>query len=442
VALRATERLAWRHRPDGLCLIVDSTKPRNPWYVALLAVASSSVLIGGWLARPDEIPESAAPVPSETELQQLARRAERLSLENMTTYFAGIARQAEVSLLRLPSEGLSGLVWDARRIVTPPLSAEPSRPVTFTTASVQGEAALVRWGPHLPLAVVAAPSGPALTPAPRAESVPGAGEWVVAVWRTATSRSFAVGNYLQPAPVTCGVTPAHEIATSISLTAVMAGGGLFDIDGHLLGVMLPCDGRIAAIAADSIQAILGREDSVRERLVTRYGLEIDSLSTAEQEYFKTTTGLLVRTVWQGQPGDAAGLRPGDIIAALNGHKVDGLDDLESLASGPVTPVETTVLRGPNRLTVVLADGASPAVAAEDPSGRGIMFEPASQEFTIGSITPGSRGARAGIAPGDQIVGINRAQPRSHRQIAALLAGDKPIWLEIARGGRRLGVLVR
>jgi hypothetical protein len=62
-------------------LLVDLTKPRNPRYVAALALVACLILIGGWLARPRDIPESPAPPPSETELEQLARRAERRSLD-------------------------------------------------------------------------------------------------------------------------------------------------------------------------------------------------------------------------------------------------------------------------------------------------------------------------------------------------------------------------
>jgi S1-C subfamily serine protease len=425
-------------------LIVDESKPRNPRYVAILALASSSILIGGWLARPREIPESPPPVPSDTELQQLASRAERLSLESMTTYFAGIARQVDPSVVAMPDNSLSGIAWDARHIVTAPaVSTGASTSVPFATVAGGGEAEPVRWGPHLPLAVLALPSGPlALTPAPRAESAPAAGEWVVGVWHTLTGRTFAVGNYLQSAAVTCGVASADEIVSSISFTPAMAGGGLFDIDGRLLGVILPCNGRLAAMAVPSVAAILGREDSVDERLVSRYGLKIEALAAPEQKYFKTSTGLLVREVWTGLRGDAAGVRPGDLIAELNGHKVGGLDDLQMLASAPATPLELTVQRGGKRLKVALTDGATAGSAAPDPSGSGVMFEPLSREFRVGSVNPGSRAALAGIRPGDQILAINRAEPRSMRQVDALFAGDKPMWIEIARGRRRIGVLVR
>lgn len=423
---------------------MDPLKPRNPWYVATLALASGSILIGGWLARPAEIPASPAPVPSESELQQLARRAERLTLESMTTYFAGIARQAEPSLVGIPSQGLSGIVWDARRIVTAPLAiADASARVPFATVAGAVEAEPIRWGPQMPLTVLEAPAGPpALTPAPRAESMPDAGEWVVAVWRTAAGRTFAVGNYRQSLAVTCGVTSADEIVSSVSLTPPMSGGGLFNMDGGLLGVILPCHERLVAMAASSVAAVLARDDSFDERLLRRYGLRVESLSTAEQEYFKVSAGLLVREVWTGLRGDAAGVTPGDIIVELNGHAVRSVDDLQMLASGPIAPVELTVHRGSKRLTVVLGAGPGAAGPARDPSRSGVMFGAAAPAFTIDSVPAGSRARLAGMQPGDHIVGINRAEPRSLRQVEALFAGDKPIWVDITRGDRRIGVLVR
>lgn len=111
--------------------------------------------------------------------------------------------------------------------MTAPLAiADASALVPFATVAGAVETEPVRWGPQMPLTVVEAPAGPqALTSAPRAESMPDAGEWVVAVWRTAAGRTFAVGHYRQSLAVTCGVTSADEIVSSISFTPAMSGGG-------------------------------------------------------------------------------------------------------------------------------------------------------------------------------------------------------------------------
>ena len=160
-----------------------------------------------------------------------------------------------------------------------------------------------------------------MTPAHRAATVPGAGDWIVAVWRTDTAPAFAAGNFRQPTSLRCYDTPVQEMVSSLSFTRMMVGGGLFDLDGDLLAVILPCREHIAAIAVASIQSMLERADTIEQRLLGRYGLELGPLSEEERRYFKTTNGLLVREVWTGYIGDAAGFRPGDIVTGLSGQAV-------------------------------------------------------------------------------------------------------------------------
>ena len=64
---------------------MEQSIARSPKYIAILALVSSVILIVGWFARPREIPQSPPTLPSENDLMQLARRAERRSLDGMTT---------------------------------------------------------------------------------------------------------------------------------------------------------------------------------------------------------------------------------------------------------------------------------------------------------------------------------------------------------------------
>lgn len=99
----------------------------------------------------------------------------------------------------------------------------------------------------------------------------------------------------------------------------MAGGGLFDFDGRLVGMLLPCDGRVTAIATASIERILTGANTIEQRVRGNYGLGLEPLSPEEQNYFKTTGGLLVREVWTGYAGDR--LRAGDIVMAVKYTKL-------------------------------------------------------------------------------------------------------------------------
>ncbi|HUZ13500.1 MAG TPA: M50 family metallopeptidase [Caulobacteraceae bacterium] len=62
------------------------------------------------------------------------------------------------------------------------------------------------------------------------------------------------------------------------------------------------------------------------------------------------------------PAAAAGIRPGDVIAALNGHPLSSLDDLASYVQARAgVPMTLTIHRGANTLDV----GVTPAVAVEN-----------------------------------------------------------------------------
>jgi PDZ domain-containing protein len=423
---------------------VDATKSRNRRYVGILALGSCLILIGGWFARPREIPQSPAPVPTETELEQLARRAERRALESASTYFAGVAREVETSVAYMTGSGASGVIWDGTRIVTSPRPPGWGRaPVTVTVASTETVVQPATGGPTLPLSTWSMSSGlSAASPARRAQALPKGGDWIVAVWRTDTAPAFTVGTFGLSSPVMCGATQVQELVSSVAFTGAMAGGGVFDIDGGLLAVVLPCGGRLVAVATVSIQAILDRQDGVEAQLLDRFGVKLAPLSAEEARYFKTSEGLLVREVWSGYPADAAGIQPGDIVTAVNGVSVAKTEDFSPRMTPEDTSLELTLSRGATRLTRTLtqAPGAEPT----ESHGTGLVIERSDAAYRIESVRKGSRAAAAGMRAGDRLVRIDRVEPRNLDRVTRLMDSDTspPMWLEVLRDGRRLGVLVR
>lgn len=430
---------------SGYPVPVDVTKPPSSRYVAILAIAACLILIGGWLVRPRDVPENPAPVPTETELQQLARRAERRSLERMTDYFAGTARDVEPSLVYIRSAGATGIAWDAAHIVTAPLKDDqPPGTVTVEGGAVEGGVKPDLWGPNLPLMAIENPRGLAgLSVVRRAMALPKVGAWIVAVWRNDTGQAFAAANFRQSASAACGLAPVREVVSSLSFTDAMVGGGLFDIDGNLLGAILPCGDRIAALDPGSIDALLERANTVEQRVLGRYGVLLSKVSEREQSYFKTTEGLLVREVWVGFAGHEAGLWPGDVITMLNGQPVAEIGDLRALTTGSESPFELAVQRGSKTVKVALPFNPSGAASSTDTAGAGLVLESAPKTYRIDSVVPDGRAARAGIEPGDRLVRIDRAEPRNPEYVRRILASRKssPMLLEIERGARRLAIVV-
>lgn len=412
--------------------------------MAILAAVSSVILIGGWWARPREVPQAPAPVPTETELEQLARRAERRTLDDMKQFFAGVAREAGSSIVSIPSAATSGIAWDTSRVVTAAHHLAWNGGAVRLIAATEIQAEPVTWGPNLPLSVLTIRrDAAALIPARRSEVMPATGDWIVAVWRTGTAPAYGVGNFRQASPITCGDVLVQEFISSLSLTTTMMGGSVFDLNGGLLAVILPCQERLAAVAATSIDAILQRSTSPGQQLEARYGLTVGLMSPEEQEYFKSTEGLLVRTVWTDYPADEAGIWPGDIVTAVKGQVVTTVSDLISGLGAADATREVTVQRGRKRLTIALA-ARGDATALGRSSGGGLVLETPPTTYPIKSVLPGSRAADAGLKPGDRLIRIDQAQPRGVAQVERGINADqpRPTWLELIRDRRRVGLLLR
>ncbi|MEO5821789.1 MAG: PDZ domain-containing protein [Vicinamibacteraceae bacterium] len=418
--------------------------PSRTRYVTILTFASTLILVGGWLMRPRVVPRHPAPIVPETELEQLARRRERRSLDAMAQYFAETAGEAAASLVFFPAGQRSGLVWGDRQIVSSPMAGAAAG-TSLVAATPAGETSLglTVLGPHLPIVALES-TGPlaGLSPVRPAEAAPDAGAWVVAVWRVGAEPAFMAGTFLQSATATCGVTPVVEVVSSLALTAAMTGGGLFTADGDLLGMMVSCGERTAVIDVASIRRVLSAARSADGRLLQRYGLRLTALSAAEAQHFAEETGLLVREVWLGTAGSLAGLRPGDLLSVVvDGAAVAGEAALAALMAANADPVTLSVRRGSTRSTIALSAAPGGATGAASPAS-GVVFEQAAPGYGIAVVQPDSAADRAGVRAGDRLVSINQLQPRSVDQVRRLLDGAGPsAWLEIQRGERRLGVLL-
>ena len=418
---------------------MDAGPPRNGRYIVVLATAACSILLIGWLARPREPERVAPPVASDTELQELARRAQRRALENTTAYFATLAGDVRSSLSYISPRGMTGIVWDDHRVVTGPVPGEP-RPAVRTTA---GEATMTRtiWSPRLPVTVLQANGGlrgPII--ARRDAPLPDTGAWIAAVWLADQASAFAPASFLQAAQTNCGVAAAKEIVSTAALSPRMIGGGLFDLDGNLMALILPCDGRVAAIATASVEQMIALAGTVQERILARHGLLIGVLSEDERRYFNDVNGLLVREVWTPARG-GHGILPGDIVTALNGEPVMSMDDLQPLTQTEGR-FELGVRRGATTRTLTVGEGSSSGGAAKQSADIGIEFGSPARGFRVDSVQPAGRLTRAGIKAGDRLVRINGTEPTSLRQAErAIATNGGPMLIDVEREGRRLAIVV-
>lgn len=139
------------------------------------------------------------------------------------------------------------------------------------------------------------------------------------------------------------------------------------------------------------------------------GLQIKTLSekVAKKEGISVTEGLIVMGVAEGQAGQKAGLRPGDVINSYNGEKVVQLSAIASLvrATEPGTQVLLGLWRDGTQITVPVIMGGT-ALSGTDAALEHEFIEAlaAKQRGDEGAWTRLEKVARAGHADAQMAIG--------------------------------------
>lgn len=154
------------------------------------------------------------------------------------------------------------------------------------------------------------------------------------------------------------------IQTDAALNPGNSGGPLVNAAGEVIGVntatILPAQGLCFAISINTAKFIASK--LIREGVVRRSFIGVQAQTAAvnrniARHYgFKIATGTLVLAVEPGSPAAKAGLQEGDVIVALEGELVEGVDVLHRLLDerriGQAT--KFTILRGSRKLELNLA----------------------------------------------------------------------------------------
>ena len=149
------------------------------------------------------------------------------------------------------------------------------------------------------------------------------------------------------------------IQTDASLNPGNSGGPLVDSNGRVVGVntatILPAQGICFAIGINTAKFVASR--LLRDGRIRRSYIGVSAQTTPIHRrlvrYYDLPkeTGVIVLSTEPSSPAQRAGLREGDVIVALEGQPVAGVDDLHRVLSdvraGSVS--ELTVLRGTERL---------------------------------------------------------------------------------------------
>jgi len=132
------------------------------------------------------------------------------------------------------------------------------------------------------------------------------------------------------------------IQTDAAINPGNSGGALVDADGNLVGVNSAIYSRTGgsqgigfAIPVSIARQVM--EQIVKSGGVTRgwVGVEVQDLSPELAESFslKSVEGALIAGVLKGGPAEVGGIRPGDILLAVNNKKVTDSATLLNLIAG-------------------------------------------------------------------------------------------------------------
>jgi len=425
-----------------------SPESANPKYIAVIAVAAGLVLLVGALLKPES--RAPEPVVTQTDLARLQRLGQRRTLDDISRYVSDTAASTAAHIVRLNGAESSGLIWNRGGYIVSGVFKRrfPDSLELITPAGTRMEAGAVIASPELPIAVLQARANASLRPITlTALENLAAGDWILAVARRPDGSAVSVpGWYGGTVSAVCGEFPYERVLTNLPLTAALLGGGVFDLDGDLIGIVIRCGEDYTAMSVGGIESAWRQGTLLENRLVTRYGIRLELLDEASRAYFQSERGVLVTEVWKGYAGMAAGFAPGDVILAVDENPVEKLEDMEILLAPPAPTVFTIVVkRGRRNVDLELPSEDQVAPDAPPEPSSGLVLEDGTPGIRIDAVEPKSPAGRAGVQPGDHVLRIGPANGRTPNlqdlQRALSAEREEPVFLVLDRPGKQRGVFL-
>jgi len=266
------------------------------------------------------------------------------------------------------------------------------------------------------------------------------------------------------------------IQTDAAINPGNSGGALVDLEGRLVGINTAIVSRSGGyngigfaipsnLAGDVMGSILQNGHMVRGWL----GVSIQDVNEGIAAAFgaQVTEGALIAEVMPDTPAARAGLRPGDIVIAVDAEPVENAEQFKNvIALRGVREVRLHVLRDgePQRVTARLQekDEVSTATTTPEPGPiaqgplAGVKLAPLGPHLAerlgrpdevgdgvaVASVTPMSDAASAGLQSGDLIIEVNHQPVRTLKDVAAAVATSGSALLRVRRGEATTFVLIR
>jgi S1-C subfamily serine protease len=262
------------------------------------------------------------------------------------------------------------------------------------------------------------------------------------------------------------------IQTDASINPGNSGGGLINMNGELIGINTAIFSRGGgsngvgfAIPANLVKTFVASAENGSATFDRPFiGATFDPVTSevAEALGLDRARGALISQVQAGSPAEKAGMKPGQVVTAVNGIPVEHPDALGyrlttvgiggtaritvvadgkeqdltlSLDRAPeTTPRDERLIEGRNPFSGAVVANLSPRVAEElrMPTNR------ITAGVVVTEVNRGSPAARIGLKPRDIVIALNGTAVASTESLAALVDEDPSIWrVEIERDGQRI-----
>jgi serine protease Do len=272
------------------------------------------------------------------------------------------------------------------------------------------------------------------------------GQWVVAIGSPFDFDNSATAGIVsaiaRPLPSEAN-NYVSFIQTDVPINPGNSGGPLFNVRGEVIGINSQIFSQTGGYMGLSFAIPIDVAVNVEEQIIRlghvvrgRIGVLIQDVTAQLAESFglDRPRGALVSSVEKDGPAYKAGIKPGDVILAVDGQTIERYGELSSRISNtrPGSEVHLSIWR--NRMQsqlivhVALLNEHEERTASRSPSGRG-SDETARLGLTVRPLTPDEKqqaqtegsliveqasgpAAAAGVEPGDVILGVNGKTVRS------------------------------
>ena len=228
------------------------------------------------------------------------------------------------------------------------------------------------------------------------------------------------------------------IQTDASINPGNSGGPLLNIKGEVIGINTAIINYAQSIGfsipSNMVKHIVAQLVEHGEVHRGWLGVGIDPLPEEMAEKNNSDKGVVVTSVFEGDPAHQAGLKVGDIILKIGGADVDSPNTLIRII-GTITPGQTInldILRnGKGMMVPVKLESKKKktsllaSLTPSDPStlGFSVTDDPQSENNPkVSTVKPGSYAETKGLQVGDQILAVNGETVENQHEFENILSG--------------------